>query len=120
MESGPGTGFLVADEAEDVIGKDRKGGVFGTLRQRPQGLTGILKRNQEIPGGAAGPGRAAVWQEEAGGGGVNPVSFHAPGFMAAMDADKDAKLTREEFMRTFQRGSTERDSPAGPGRRGQQ
>ncbi len=87
---------------ESIEPKGGGGGMFGGGPGGPGGGPGRPRG----PGGRGGPG---------GGGGFNPTRFLAPAWMTALDTDKDSKVTRDEFMGTFQRWSTEWDA----GKKGQ-
>lgn len=88
---------------ESIEPKGGGGGLFGG---RPGGPGGGPGR----PGGPGGPGGGGPRGPGGPGGDFNPTRFMAPAWMTALDTDRDARVTRDEFMGTFQRWSTEWDT----------
>jgi outer membrane protein assembly factor BamB len=81
-----------------------------TQSQFAEGLSEILPPPQGFgpPGGGPPPGGGAA---PAGGrGGFGPGRFIGPGLFAAMDADRDGSLTREELKATFAKWFADWDS----------
>lgn len=68
----------------------RRESILAQLDGKSQGK--LPGRNLGLPGGFGPPGARPV------GGGFGPGQFHAPQILAAADADKDQKLTQQEFL----------------------
>ncbi|HEV8377518.1 MAG TPA: hypothetical protein VGP99_01615, partial [Tepidisphaeraceae bacterium] len=86
----------------EIVPMPQRGGPGGPGGGGPGGQGGQGQRG----GGGAGGGAGA---RGPGGGGFGPGRFLAPGFFAAIDADKDGSLSKPEMKETFEKWSWQFD-----------